>query len=31
LAGRRRFEEEFTWDVVIDRYYRPLLAPRKKH
>jgi glycosyltransferase involved in cell wall biosynthesis len=26
LAGRRRFEQEFAWDVVIDRYYRPLLA-----
>jgi glycosyltransferase involved in cell wall biosynthesis len=25
LAGRRRFEQEFAWDVVIDRYYRPLL------
>jgi glycosyltransferase involved in cell wall biosynthesis len=24
LAGRRRFEEDFTWDVVIERYYRPL-------
>ena len=24
-AGRRRFEEEFTWDVIIDRHYRPLL------
>jgi glycosyltransferase involved in cell wall biosynthesis len=28
LAGRRRFEEEFTWDVVIERHYRPLF--RKK-
>jgi glycosyltransferase involved in cell wall biosynthesis len=28
LAGRRRFEEEFTWEDVIDRYYRPLLACR---
>ncbi len=26
LAGRRRFEEEFTWPGVIDRYWRPLLA-----
>lgn len=25
-AGRRRFEQDFTWDVVIDRHYRPLLA-----
>jgi hypothetical protein len=24
LAGRRRFEEDFTWDVVVARYYRPL-------
>jgi hypothetical protein len=28
LAGRRRFEEEFTWESVIDRYFRPLLARR---
>ena len=28
LAGRRRFEEEFTWETVIERYYRPLLACR---
>jgi glycosyltransferase involved in cell wall biosynthesis len=28
LAGRRRFEEDFPWDVVIERHYRPLLAPR---
>ena len=27
-AGRRRFEEEFTWDVVIERHYRPLLEKR---
>jgi glycosyltransferase involved in cell wall biosynthesis len=26
LAGRRRFEEEFAWDVVIEKYYRPLLV-----
>jgi glycosyltransferase involved in cell wall biosynthesis len=26
LAGRRRFEEEFTWDVVTEKYYRPLLS-----
>ena len=25
LAGRKRFEDDFTWDVVIERYYRPLL------
>ena len=26
LAGRRRFEEDFTWEDVIARYWRPLLA-----
>ncbi|MDR3637364.1 MAG: glycosyltransferase family 4 protein [Isosphaeraceae bacterium] len=25
LAGRRRFEREFTWETVIKRYYVPLL------
>ena len=24
-AGRKRFEEEFTWETVIERYWRPLL------
>ncbi|MHB1561330.1 MAG: glycosyltransferase [Isosphaeraceae bacterium] len=24
--GRRRFEEEFTWESVIERHYRPILA-----
>ncbi len=28
LAGRQRFEDEFTWQTVIERYYRPLLARR---
>ena len=28
LAGRRRFEQEFTWEAVIERYWRPLLVPR---
>jgi glycosyltransferase involved in cell wall biosynthesis len=28
LAGRKRFEEDFTWEVVIDRYWKPLLAER---
>jgi glycosyltransferase involved in cell wall biosynthesis len=28
LAGRRRFEEHYTWDVIIERHYRPLLRPR---
>jgi glycosyltransferase involved in cell wall biosynthesis len=27
-AGRRRFLTEYAWDVVIDRYYRPLLRMR---
>ncbi len=26
LAGRKRFEEEFTWESVIERYWRPLLV-----
>ncbi|MDB5336756.1 MAG: mshA 4 [Planctomycetaceae bacterium] len=25
-AGRKRFEEEFTWDRIIERHYRPLLG-----
>jgi glycosyltransferase involved in cell wall biosynthesis len=25
-AGRRRFEEQYTWPAVIERYYRPLLV-----
>ena len=28
LAGRQRFENEFTWETVIERYYRPLLTRR---
>jgi glycosyltransferase involved in cell wall biosynthesis len=28
LAGRKRFEEEYSWDVIIERHYRPLLVPR---
>ena len=31
MAGRKRFEEDFTWDVVIERHYRPLLAPRVRN
>ena len=23
LAGRKRFEEDFTWETVIERYWRP--------
>jgi glycosyltransferase involved in cell wall biosynthesis len=30
LAGRRRFEQDFTWDKVIDRYYRPLFSGNKE-
>ena len=25
LAGRRRFEEHYAWDVIIEKHYRPLL------
>jgi glycosyltransferase involved in cell wall biosynthesis len=28
-AGRRRFEEEYSWEVIIERHYRPLLKDRK--
>ena len=28
LAGRRRFEEDFMWPDVIERYWRPLLPNR---
>ncbi len=28
LAGRRRFEADFTWETVIERYWRPLLTRR---
>jgi glycosyltransferase involved in cell wall biosynthesis len=28
LAGRKRFEEDFTWETVIERHWRPLLAKR---
>ena len=28
LAGRRRFEEDFIWEDVITRYWRPLLLKR---
>jgi glycosyltransferase involved in cell wall biosynthesis len=26
-AGRRRFEEHYSWDVIIERHYKPLLGP----
>jgi glycosyltransferase involved in cell wall biosynthesis len=29
LAGRKRFEADFTWETVIERYWRPLLVPRR--
>ena len=25
--GRRRFEEDYAWPVIIERHYRPLLVP----
>jgi glycosyltransferase involved in cell wall biosynthesis len=28
-AGRKRFEEDFVWEDVIERYFRPLLAERR--
>jgi glycosyltransferase involved in cell wall biosynthesis len=27
LAGRKKFEEEFAWPVIIERHYRKLLSP----
>jgi glycosyltransferase involved in cell wall biosynthesis len=29
LAGRKRFEEDFVWEDVIERYLRPLLSHRR--
>jgi glycosyltransferase involved in cell wall biosynthesis len=26
-AGRRRFEECYAWDVIVERHYRPLFGP----
>jgi glycosyltransferase involved in cell wall biosynthesis len=32
LAGRRRFEQDFMWPDVIERYWRPLLGdPARRH
>jgi glycosyltransferase involved in cell wall biosynthesis len=31
LAGRKRFEEEFTWESVIERYWRSLLNSRRRN
>jgi hypothetical protein len=28
-AGRRRFEDQFSWDVIVERHYRPLLKRRE--
>jgi glycosyltransferase involved in cell wall biosynthesis len=28
-AGRRRFEEHYSWDVIIERHYRPLLCRKR--
>jgi glycosyltransferase involved in cell wall biosynthesis len=30
LAGRRRFEQHYSWDVIIERHYGPLLTGRTK-
>jgi glycosyltransferase involved in cell wall biosynthesis len=30
LAGRRRFEADFMWPDVIERYWRPLLPARRR-
>jgi glycosyltransferase involved in cell wall biosynthesis len=30
LAGRRRFEEHYAWDVIIEKHYRPLLKRRDR-
>jgi glycosyltransferase involved in cell wall biosynthesis len=29
-SGRRRFEEHYSWDVIIERHYRPLLKRRER-
>jgi glycosyltransferase involved in cell wall biosynthesis len=28
-AGRKRFEEHYSWDVIIERQYKPLLCRRR--
>jgi glycosyltransferase involved in cell wall biosynthesis len=30
LAGRERFEEDFIWEDVIERYFRPLLSSARR-
>jgi glycosyltransferase involved in cell wall biosynthesis len=29
LAGRRRFEEHYDWNVIIERHYQPLLSSHR--
>src|SRR5262249_24459743 len=29
-AGRQRFEEHYSWDVIIERHYKPLLGPPRR-
>jgi glycosyltransferase involved in cell wall biosynthesis len=29
-AGRRRFEEQYSWEVIIPRHYVPLLGPARQ-
>jgi glycosyltransferase involved in cell wall biosynthesis len=29
-AGRKRFEEHYAWEVIIERHYRPLLGCRER-
>jgi glycosyltransferase involved in cell wall biosynthesis len=29
-AGRKRFEQYYAWEGIIDRHYRPLLVPRNR-
>jgi glycosyltransferase involved in cell wall biosynthesis len=29
-AGRRRFEEHYAWEVIIERHYKPLLGPPRR-
>ncbi len=29
-TGRRRFEEHYSWNVIIDKHYRPLLKRRSR-
>jgi glycosyltransferase involved in cell wall biosynthesis/predicted O-methyltransferase YrrM len=29
-AGRRRFEEHYAWDVIVERHYKPILTRRDR-